>query len=294
MIRNNYLIPVMLMVCLSSVNSIGQTRIKNEIITELDSIYTQFESTVKAKNRDSHRELYLYDTAPVISIAYTPDGPRDYYSSHINRWSNYFSSLEAPYELKITDKEYFMPANGLALSVATFHGYESGELEGTGLDLFIYIKTSKGWKLAVLHNTVIIASDTTDYSKAPAVEGDLTTIPQKFSNALHNKDRYELAGLFHSYLSPYITYKDSMNMDFNYPRHSVGGFIDRITRIGGELRIDFRNIETEIYDNYIATINLDYTLKINEKTIGTGKHTWILYANADHGWKISTIFSSMN
>ncbi len=285
-----YLMVLLLSITIVSANSNNK---KEEIEKELTEFYRVFESTVKNKDKEGHRALYLYDTAPVVVMPKTPNGPMDYFTNHANGWINYFSRPDMPYELKISEIEFDVFDDRLAISIARFDEYTNNEYSSHGIDVFTYIKTTEGWKFAMLHNTVRLASDSTDYSKPFEFDNKPKDLPEQLQNALNNKDKYGLINLFHSGLGQFFGIKDEFG-EFNHFFHTVAGRADYMMRTPATYYYKFSNIKTKIYDQYIAVITLDYNAVINGKDKRSGKKVMFCYATANTGWKISSVYSLLN
>ncbi len=167
-----------------------------------------------------------------------------------------------------------------------------GKPNGHGIDVFAYLKSSDGWKLAALHNTVVVADDKNDYSKSYPLKGEVTAFPSLLATAIKQKQKYVIQNLFHSGLSPVINldYGD----DFSYFHNSAAGLADRVGRSNYELAYDFSNIKAQLYDQYITVLTMDFTAKVNGELRVSGKQLWLLYATTNSDWRISSMFYHSN
>lgn len=276
---------------ISFLSSQAQHNIGSSIdFEEIEIIYHTFEDAVKTKNKSQLESIFLHNSVPVSIICNTSQGPHDHYSSYSNWWTNYVSNLDYPHELRISDIKYEQLGEGLIITEARFDEYENNTPSSFGIDVFTYIKTKNGWKLSALHNTVTIVNDSTDYSSPFKFKNNPEEFPVMLREAISNKDKAEFLALFHSPFSPYLGFKSEFNEQFIYPVHSAGGTAERLPRIPASLDVEYGNIKSKIYDNYIAVITMDYKLKVNGKELRNGRQVILLYATAESGWKISGIF----
>ncbi len=266
---------------------------KKKIKNELYKVYKAFNESINTKEADKHRDLFLYDTAPVNSLPINANGVMDYYGSNVNAWISYFSKPDFDYEVKMSDVKFEILNESFAVSEAHFEEHRSGEMATSGKDIFVYVKTTDGWKIAIMHNTLRHANDSTNFSEPFKFNNDPIELPGKLREKLNDKDKFGFAGLFHSGLGQYFTVKDEFGK-FNYAYNTVAGVTDNLTRTPATFNFKYSNISTKTYDNYIAIITLDYEVLINGKDKKSGNKVLICYATTYAGWKISSAYTLPN
>ena len=268
----------------ASTNNPG-TLVENE--QQLQSIYSLFSETIAKKDKSGHMALYLYDSAPVSIILKTQDGPIDIYNTDLDNFSSYITSLTVSHELNISEESYTFVSDKMAFSVARFDGLMDSKANGSGTDVFAYVKARDGWKLAALHNTVVDAGDETDYSTPTRLNTDIRTLPGQLGSAIKNKNRKDIMALFHNPLGQFINLDYGDN--FTYFNNSIAGMANRVSRAPYELSYEFSDIEAKVFDQYIAVLTMNYKAKINGEQRASGKQMWFLYATAASDWRIANI-----
>ena len=263
-------------------------------INKLKDLYKVFEEAFNSKNAENSKKVFLYEGAPINIIVKTEDGPKDYFSTNAQFFINYYTNRKESQKLKFTNSNYKIIADGVAISTADFAETIGENAPSTGVDVLMYIKTDKGWKIASMHNTVVLNGENKNYSELLKINNNAEELPKQFMDLVEKRDRYKLFELFHTPFAPNISLKEEFKGEFNYPINTAGGLIMYLTRSrrAENANFIFSNIESTVIDQYITILTMDYSYKVGEQVRSTGKHIWMVYATAQNGWKVSQIISS--
>lgn len=148
-----------------------------------------FEKAVHAQKADDIRALYANDDV-VLNVTMKSDNASQYYfKSTAEKWAKIVETqIPAPYELRISD-ENFALFGPYAISTARFDEFVGGQHSSDGYDMFSYVKTADGWRIA--HMDVTLAQDA---ANLPEVESSnhneeaLLGLIDNMKDGLNNND----------------------------------------------------------------------------------------------------------
>lgn len=262
------------------------TRAQSFDSLEIAQVYETWEETVLNKQTSEHLDLYLYNQAPVYIIKKNATGPSFYGSLTASQFANIFSQ-PGSYQLDISDINVVVDQN-FAITNAHFDEYINDNFSAFGRDMFGYIRTSEGWKLLFLHNTVILANDGNDYSipiELPnTVEGNLVDFQRYFNN----KNGDSIREMFVNQNNQVITFDGELDSDYQYLENRVSSFLNEVNQMGDEINISFGNQQIHYVDHYLASAFFDYIIKNNEEPIEEGRAWMSMLGDMQYGWRISS------
>ncbi len=259
-------------------------------LQELETVYLDFESTVAEKKASEHLALYLNNDVNV-NIIVKENELFSFLERNAFRWSRSFSR-PWPYRVDISETKFELYGN-TALSVARFDEVERGVSNGYGIDLFLYTKTTNGWKYTTLNNTYIDLEDTFDYSTLPVDSSPLNQLNN--AQLMLNQDNGSgFIELFSNANAPCFAIDTPLqiNAPLNY---TVTDFVALYFSKDFNLSLDINDSEFEYFDDFLAKSISNFTLKSNDDTFATGKAIATYIATPSNGWKLSAlVFSAQN
>lgn len=252
----------------------------------IDSIYNLFEYTVAFKDANAHLDLYVYNQAPVYIVRKNPTGPSTLGMWNVQNFAISFSTDPDALELQISDEHFFIRGN-MAITDAAFDEVVNGNQTSSGRDMFGYIRTSAGWKLLYLHNTVVMANDPNDYSTpiplSNTVEQVLDSLQSRF-----NRKATSIGHLFLNSNNLVLSFSDTLSSDFKYSENQLGDYLSDFVHTPDQQTLTFSNTEIIYVDDYLATVFCDYEITTQGQVTETGK-TWLnFFGTVANGWRITS------
>ncbi|WP_298556708.1 T9SS type A sorting domain-containing protein [uncultured Algibacter sp.] len=257
-------------------------------LNELKIVYLDFESTVADKKVPEHLALYLNNDVNVNILAKS-DESFNFLERDAFRWSRSFSR-PWPYRVDISETEFELYGN-TALSIARFDEVERDVPNGYGIDLFLYTKTTNGWKYATLNNTYSDLNDNFDYSSLPISNTPLDRL-NDVQLMLNQDNGTGFLELFSNTNAPCFTINNPLNTDEPL-KYTVTDFVDLFFSKDFNLSIEIDNSEFEFFDDFLAKSISNFTLKSNTETFAIGKAIATYIATPSEGWKLSALVFSV-
>jgi len=254
---------------------------------DIINLYDSFESTVVLKDVENHLELYSNDDAPVYNVIKYPNGPIFFNFSNLQSWTSFFEQ-EFPYELQISDVEVHVEGV-FAITDAHFDEYLNDEFTASGRDLFGYIKTDDGWKLHFLHNTIVLAEDTSDYLTPFSLPNTINSVIGDFVDYHNDLDGESLLGLFADSHNQIINFNGTLSSSYNEEDAWADNFAQDLSNTVTERILEVSNLEIHIVDDYLASVYCDYTLTLENDFVETGKAWFNLIGSIEEGWVLSSV-----
>lgn len=253
-------------------------------LAELEDLYEKFELYVREKNGPGLRSIMLHNLFPLYITGKEPGGIVHFVLNGL-QFEQYNLGNPNLHELRISNTEFFI-YNGFAVSWADYDEYENSNPIGKGVDLFYYIKTAEGWKLATTNNTYILTGDNTDYEATQP----MTTIPiskvQEMVNAFNEEDKDTFLSAFAT-KAPFIVLSGALGEDYSNDIHTASAFIDCALNDANDFKLSISNETIEIQDQFLAKVEADYSLSVESGVIESGKMVLTLIGTPQGGWKIS-------
>jgi hypothetical protein len=273
----------------ASIENIVSAHPDSLALNELKTVYLDFESTVADKKAAEHLALYLNDDVNVNILVKSNESfsflERDAY-----RWSRSFSR-PWPYRVDISETEFELYGN-TALSIARFDEVERDVTNGYGIDLFLYTKTTNGWKYSTLNNTYNDLNDNFDYSTLPLDSTPLDRL-KDIQLMLNQDDSTGFKELFSNANAPCFIINNPLNTDESL-EYTVSDFIDIYFSKNYNLSLEIDNSEFEFFDDFLAKSVSNFSLKSDNETFATGKAVATYIATPNAGWKLSALVFSVN
>lgn len=259
---------------------------QNPDSVSIDSIYNLFEYTVAFKDANAHLDLYAYNQAPVYIVRKNPTGPTTLGLWNAQNFAISFSADPDALELQISDEHFFIRGN-MAITDAAFDEVVNGNLTASGRDMFGYIRTSSGWKLLYLHNTVVMANDPTDYSTPIPLNNTVDQVLDSLQNRF-NRKATSIGHLFLNSNNLVLSFSDTLSSNFKYNQNQLSDYLSDFVNKPDDQNLTFSNTEIIYVDDYLATAFCDYQITTQGQITETGK-TWLnLFGNMDNGWRITS------
>jgi len=172
----------------------------------------------------------------------------------------------------------------------TFHfdEYINDNFSAFGRDMFGYIRTSEGWKLLFLHNTVILANDGNDYSIPIELPNTVEDNLVDFQRYFNNKNGDSIREMFVNQNNQVITFDGELGSDYQYLENRLSSFANEVNQMGDEINISFGNQQIHYVDDYLASAFFDYIIKNNEEPIEEGRAWMSMLGDMQNGWRISS------
>ena len=258
-------------------------------IQEISDIYDLFQETVKNKDVQGHRDILLYNYVPVNIIIEEVNGI-SFYPNNGQIWTNFFSNPNMGYELVISDIEY-LTDGPIAITKAHFDEYVNNSLSTDGEDVFVYLKTFEGWKLAALHNTDKEINLTVQ--NPLQVPNNILELPDSLAKAIREKDTEAYDNLFYDSRAYFYDVEGELQEGYSFVELLKGTYFSKVVGDVNEHNIVFDNVNYEIVDNYIAVLTCDYEYQLAGEMKHSGKQYWVLMGLNESGWKASVILNKV-
>jgi ketosteroid isomerase-like protein len=269
------------------------TNAQNQDSLDIIDLYDSFENTVIMKDVEAHLDLFSNDEAALYSIIKFQNGPAIFNFSNIESWTDFFAQ-DFPYQLNISDIQIHVNES-FAYTDASFDEYQNEELIASGRDLFGYIKTNEGWKLHILHNTIVLANDTNDYSSPFALNNSVDNILDDFISYHNDLDGDALLSLFAESTNQVLSFNDLLDVNYSVENSYVDQFALDLSNSITERTMQLANIEIYYVDDYLATVFCDYTLSFEDDLEENGKAWFTLIGSLNDGWVFTSgAFNTMD
>ena len=271
---------------------IYSTNVAQTNVEKIINVYKKFEHTVKEKDGAGHLDLYLSEKTPVNVFIQKDDRPDHRYSKNAGIWSNQISRMKKPYRLDIGEFKVVEIGNGLAISIAPFKEFYDNKASSIGIDVFTYVNTNNGWKLAALNNTVKKPEEDKKKFQYSTLNKPIDVV-NKFKESIENGNKGDFIENFYKTLSPIIEIENgNVSNTFDAFTQTAASVSDNIFKTNiSDVKYIYKNLETKVYDGIITVITNDFDLQIKGNSIRKGKHLWIIILDEDLKWKVSGLFA---
>lgn len=253
---------------------------------EILQVYETWEETVLNKQATDHLQLYLYNQAPVYIIKKNEDGPSFWGAYNASQFANSFSQ-PGDFQLDISDIHVIADDN-FAITNAHFDEYINNDFTAFGRDMFGYIRTSEGWKLLFLHNTVVLENDENDYTEPFELSNTVEQELEDFQRHFNNRNGDSIKQMFVSQNNQAISFTGEIDANHQYFEHRITSFAIDITQLEEGVEINFQNIEIHYIDHYLASVFCDYSINSNGETIEEGRAWMSMLGEMQNGWRLSS------
>ena len=268
-----------------------QVNAQNDDSLAILLLYSDFESTVKNKQKSEHLKLYAYEQAPVYIVKKNPTGPSILGLMNVHGWVNSGWPTQ-PYELAIADITPIIDSS-FAITDAYFEEKVNHAVTADGRDMFGYIKTNAGWKLFLLHNTVVFGSDTNDYSIPDTLPNTVESVIDSFKLRFDNK-QMNIADLFLRNDNQVMVFDHELDSNYQSNDHQLIDFLNGTIANGGESSFHTANISVHYVDSYLASVFCDYAIKDGSVTLESGRAWFTLMGTKTDGWRLSSFIRNRN
>ena len=250
----------------------------------LEEVYANFEDYSREKDRESFRTILFYNDLPLFItgkevsgiVSITLDGAG---------FENYIIDNPNPHELQISAIE-FSVYDGAATSWATYHEVISGDTIGSGIDLFFYLKTPAGWKLATTNNTYVLPGDENDYGVSDPMLEEPSVVLNNMLTAFNSKDTTAFLTNFKDESTLYML-SGSITEAFSSDTHTPEAFANCAFDTTNPITLSVIDVAIEVRDHYLATVVTNYAMEQNGVVTQSGELVMTMIGTPSDGWKIS-------
>lgn len=260
------------------------------IKADLEELYGKFEKYVKEKNKEAFLKLFVHEFGRLNIVSKKKGVPKMFLNT-ATTWANSFTRNELPYRVDISDTEYEW-SNNVAISVAHFDNVSNNVKNGFGKDVFMYVKTSLGWKLLLTNNTYIALDDDFDYSKLQ-IEAPLKSALDSMLSTFNRRDADGFVNTFASSLMPCFSFSEVFSEAYSTTNHVVKAFSDSLLDKKYALTLELEGTEALVNDDYLGKSISGFTMKYDGQDYLKGKMFATYVATPNRGWKISALVFSI-
>ena len=249
----------------------------------LEELYANFETFVRDNDRDALTDMLMDTSTPLFITGKEVSGITKTRLNGAGFVTNVVNS--SGLELRISNTD-FTVFKGAAVSWADYTQVNNSSTTATGVDLFFYIKTSEGWKLATTNNTYVLPGDNTDYeAKNPMLEAPSVTLSE-FITAFNDKNKDDMYAAFKGN-STFIVLSAVLSEDYSQSIHTSNAFIDCMSEDENSYTLTITNEQVEIQDQYLAEVIADYSITLDNSEVESGKMVLTMIGTPTDGWLIS-------
>ncbi len=262
---------------------------QEEDIEQVTTLYQEtFTEVIRENDTTALVDLFLNRQLPLYVVQKTANGPR-VDSQGLTGWLGVVRT-RPQYEIVVSEPQVTVLDN-IALTVAHFDESIGNYLQSSGTDVFIYVKLDGTWKIATMNVTLVNANDRNDYTEAHEIDNEIETIVNDVEVALNTHDEEAFLSYFTKNSAYYLQMDQLSGTEFDPTLHSAEMFIDTWPE---DMTVSFSEINITIYDQYIGIVMLDYAYKQGNEVMVTGHQIWSFVADANDGWQISSISTTVN
>lgn len=257
-------------------------------IPELEAVYEDFETYVRESNTTGLSGIFLHNSMPLYITGKETSGIQSI-AFEAPQFINNVRNING-LELRISNAEYSV-YNGVATSWADFDEVIGGNASSSGVDLFLYIHTANGWKLASTTNTYTLTDDDTNYETAFPFTASPATTLENVVTAFNQGNRASFLGHFKGN-SPMILLSGTFAESYSGATHNPAAFIDCAISAAADYELSVSNVETEVRDQFLAKVTAQYTISTGGSAVESGTLVMTMIGTPNGGWDIAgTVFT---
>ncbi len=157
----------------------------------INQLYRDFEQGVSEKNIGLVESVFLAPDTRLYAYVRSVEGLNNAAYS-LSKWTTVLGSISDPHRIELSNIN-IQPYGRIAYSTADYEEFHNDKTKSTGKDLFIYLKTEAGWKIASLSHTATIQNDSINkYAFEPGRPGYLKMTMDQFFMELNSKDSADI------------------------------------------------------------------------------------------------------
>ncbi len=257
--------------------------VPSEELVELEHVYGQFEAHVRKKDIEGLDEIMFHSSIPLFIAGKEFNRIKEI---GLNGYSFRRSVKNTKgLELRISNTD-FRILNGVASSWAEYTEVVNGNVRATGIDLFFYVNTTRGWKLAVTNNTYLLPDDDTDYAATLPLSATPEDVLINLVDAFNEKDKPGWLRNFKKNATLLVL--DSHEVEaFSPGIHGAVRFLECASSEMPGSVLAVENVKSEIQDQYLSLIVGDYSVSGVNDIVNTGQLMLTLIGTPRSGWKVS-------
>lgn len=258
----------------------------------LTRTYRKFESSVAERDKAGLIDTFLFKSIAINIVERGGKGPVYYSPRSGTGMANYIGTNGDEYRLVISDVKFHILDN-VAISLAHFEEFVRGENVGFGEDLFTFVKTLNGWKIALTNNSFTYKSATIEYGDGWKMLDTIGNLIKRLETALNTGDEAEFEREFAKRIGQFYKFDQAL-CEGNYDKKSHGykAYFEKFTALEGQAEYKILAPKIEIIDDFLALVTSQYEISIDSQTIEIGQQFMTLMANQKGQWKITAILQN--
>lgn len=249
---------------------------------DIDTLISLFSEYVFSKNASGLRSIVVSENTAMFGIDKQTGGPVLTQAFPASEFIRSVTEMEGTNRLQITGRNIEISGNS-AYSFARYDQLFNGADAGFGYDLFTFVRLNDEWKIAVMNWTTNPGPIT---ERAFVPSNTPTDVLLQLSDSLNRHRTYsslvtgDASGTF--MLHPKA---DSLTRSVR----STGAFRKHV--LPSVSAFSVKNVRSRIWDDYMATIESEYTMTI-KGTSYSGTMTATMLATKNKQWRFTTIMFS--
>ena len=263
-----------------------------DIEVQLRALVDGFRETLANKNGAAHATLFLSPSSQ-LNLPQKNYGDPVFLNLSLATWISAFTGWDFDYYTEYTN-DVFTIKNGVAIETVDFEGFQDNVRVRYGMDQFMHINTSEGWKILNISSTIVNADDETDYSLLPAIINTPNDIFDTLSLGLNERNTDTFGDAFLTAGAACLSINNQFDGEYDSSLHSANAYYQSFETLGSNVQIGFANLSFEINDQLTAVATGDYSITQGDSVLEQGELLGNMVATPTIGWKISSLVFTQN
>ena len=263
-----------------------------QVITAISNLYSEtYARVIQERDIGGLYDLFITDDIPLCVTTKTANGPHANCESSSD-WINVFSTWsDTDYEVHLsTPRIDFI--DGGAVSIAGFDEQFNGVSTAFGTDVFLYVRTEVGWRLALMNVVNSETGQSLSIGETMLFEPSPGDVVELVEDSFNAGDIDTLSVLFAEDAGLVLNVNQIDNPDFSFAQSRGVAGLQRFRQAGQNVTLQIRWAWVEVYDQYIASAFAHYHVEVDGERVEEGETLWTLLASMQNGWQVTSVIIS--